>query len=90
MNLKLDRDDRTTTHLARLLLVSEIAVQVLGCLVVFDMLEHGALTYKAQWHLKRLRDKATKRRQGEEEWRKSLGRMLYEAAEIIDKGADHE
>lgn len=90
VSLKLDRDDRTTTQLARTLLVTEIAVQILGCLVVLDMLEHGAVTYKAKWYFERWRDKASARRGKEIEYRKSLGRMLYEASEIIEKGAEHE
>lgn len=90
VTLQVDRDDRVTTNLARALVVAEIASQVVVCLVVLEMLEHGAISYKVAWHWKRLSAKYRDKARREREYRTSLAFMLYEVDEIEKKGADHE
>ena len=88
VTVQVDKDDAITANLARAVLVGEMALQVLTCLIVVEMLDRGALTYKIAWHWKRWTAKAKAQLERDREFRSSLGRMLYEVHEI-EKGANH-
>jgi hypothetical protein len=86
VTMHVDSEDGITTNLARILLVTEIAAQVLACFIVLEMIEHGGITYKIAWHWQKLRRRYESQLENERGFKRSLGRMLYEVDQI-EKGS---
>jgi hypothetical protein len=74
-------DDEATRRLARILLVCEIAGQILACYALMEMVNHGEMGKFIAWHWRRFT--TSLRPSLEEQYRRDLGRVLYEAGEII-------
>lgn len=85
MILDVADDDTITTNLARVLLVCEIAAQVLAVFMVAEMMGHGSLGYKIDWYMKKARQKLESYRAEQRTWRRSLGLMLYEAQRTLEE-----
>jgi hypothetical protein len=82
VTIEIAEDDNATKRLARVLLVSEIAVQILACFVVLETLEHGAITYKAQWYWKRWTAKLRAREERDRELHREISRLMFDLYEF--------
>lgn len=81
-------EDRAALSLARVLLVCQIASQVLACYMLVEMVERGQLSAKASWYWRRWRQQVRERQVADHEWRLAVGETLFQAEQIVKEGAN--
>lgn len=82
-------EDRTTERLSKVLLVCEIAAQLVAIWVAIDMtLGTEDLRYRLRWHWERWRKDMERRIQRERNVATLLPLVLEEATTIVTGGAD--
>lgn len=78
-------DDHATRQLARVLLAAEIMSQLAAVYMVFEMIEHGALSYQLNWHWQQLKKRWAEERNAERQLRRDIGRVLFEAQRVVEE-----